>query len=47
MSDAYCVEDGCHDPATHERLIGVEMVDVVDDGEQFTETVELVCEAHQ
>lgn len=44
--DAFCCEDGCHDPATHERLISVAMVDCVGDGEPFTEMVELVCERH-
>lgn len=44
--ESYCCDDDCHAPATHERLVGVEMVDCVGDGEPFTETVELVCEAH-
>lgn len=44
---ALCIEEGCPLLATHERLIGVEMVDIVGDGELFTETVELVCELHK
>lgn len=47
MNDAVCIEVGCNEPATHERLIDVVAVDCVGDGDPFTETVELVCEDHQ
>lgn len=36
---AFCWEDGCHNPATHERVYGL-----ADDG---TEIVELVCYKHR
>lgn len=44
--ESYCTADGCHEPATEEVLVGVFACDVVDDGEPFTELVELVCSAH-
>ena len=43
--ESYCCHDGCHQPATHERLADV-LDDQFGDRDDFTPCYELVCCRH-